>query len=153
MNIYQLDQLDKAILRRLLENARSSFSNIAKEHNVSVYAITKRFNKLKRNGIISGTIILLDLTQNQQEFSLAITVDLFSQKKEKDVIEKIKEIKNVVFCTPVIGNHHLFVYASVINFEQIEKIRKNIKKIENVKRIAITSNLDKYYTFFINLLD
>lgn len=152
MKLYNLDQLDKAILGRLLEYARTSFSEIAKENNVSVYAITKRFHKLKKLGIICGTSILFDLTKNQQEFSLAITVDLFSQKSEKDVIDKIRKIKNVVTCTSKIGNHQIYAYASVTDYKEIEKIRKKIKKIRNVQKISITSNLDKNYYFFNNIL-
>lgn len=51
---YQLDNLDRKILKMLSVNARTPFLEIARECNVSGAAIHQRIQKLTAAGVISG---------------------------------------------------------------------------------------------------
>lgn len=51
---YQLDRLDRKILKMLTANARTPFLEIARECNVSGAAIHQRIHKLTAAGVING---------------------------------------------------------------------------------------------------
>lgn len=147
-----LDDMDKIILKKLLADVRTSFSELATELDISVAAVVKRFNKLKKKGIIAGTTLVLDLSENEKMFALAITIDLVDQSYEKEVIEKIKKIKTIMECIPVIGNYDIFAVAYTRNIGEIKGIQDRIKKIPGVEKIKISTNLDKDFLFVENIV-
>jgi len=53
-----LDKIDNKIISMLLEDGRTSFSAIAHEVNLTDVAIKKRFERLKRKGIINSITII-----------------------------------------------------------------------------------------------
>ena len=54
MSKYQLDNLDRKILKKLSANARRPFLEIARECNVSGAAIHQRVQKLTAAGVLRG---------------------------------------------------------------------------------------------------
>ena len=56
----KFDETDIRIIRNLQRDARTSFADIAAECGVSVDTIIKRFQRLRKNGVVRGTTILLD---------------------------------------------------------------------------------------------
>ncbi|MCW8802287.1 MAG: Lrp/AsnC family transcriptional regulator [Candidatus Bathyarchaeota archaeon] len=147
-----IDDLDKIILKKLLADARTNFSDLAKELEISVPAVVKRFNKMKKIGLIVGTSLVLDLSENKNMFVQAIRIDLVDQSYENEVIEKIKKIKSVLNCIPVIGNYDIFVVAYTRNIDDIKVIRDRIRKISGIEKIGMSTNLDEDFLFVENLL-
>jgi len=147
-----IDEVDKIILKKLLKDVRTNFSDIAEELEISVTAVVKRFKKMKKMGVIMGTTLILDLSENKKLFALAIRIDLVDHSFEKEVIEKIKQVKSVMTCIPVIGNFDIFVVAYTRNIDEIKVIRDRLRKIPGVEKIGITTNLEKNFLFVENLL-
>lgn len=147
-----LDGVDKIILKTLLADVRTNFSDIAKELDISVAAVAKRFNKLKKTGVIAGTVLVLDLSENKKMFVVVILIDLVDQSYEEEVIKKIKKIKTVMDCIPVIGNYDVFAVAFIRNIDEIKGLRDRIKKINGVEKIGISTNLDKDFLCVENIL-
>lgn len=147
-----IDDLDKIILKKLLADARTNFSDLAKELEISVPAVVKRFNKMKKIGLIVGTSLVLDLSENKNMFVQAIRIDLVDQSYENEVIEKIKKIKSVLNCIPVIGNYDIFVLAYTRNIDDIKVIRDRIRKISGIEKIGMSTNLDEDFLYVENLL-
>jgi Lrp/AsnC family transcriptional regulator for asnA, asnC and gidA len=147
-----IDDLDKIILKKLLADARTNFSDLAKELEISVPAVVKRFNKMKKIGLIVGTSLVLDLSENKNMFVQAIRIDLVDQSYENEVIEKIKKIKSVLNCIPVIGNYDIFVVAYTRNIDDIKVIRDRIRKISGIEKIGMSTNLDEDFLYVENLL-
>lgn len=51
---YKLDRTDKEILRHLLEDARKTYTDIAKDLQVSPGTVHVRVKKMEKAGIIRG---------------------------------------------------------------------------------------------------
>lgn len=56
----EIDEIDAKIIRALQRDARTSFANIAAACGVSTDTISKRFKRMKRNGVIIRTTLLLN---------------------------------------------------------------------------------------------
>jgi len=147
-----IDDVDKVILKKLLADARANFSDLAKELNISVPAVVKRFKKMKKMGLIVGTSLVLDLSENKNMFVQAIRIELVDQFYENEVIEKIKKIKSVMKCIPVIGNYDIFVVAYTRSIDDIKVIRDRIRKISGIEKIGMSTNLDEDFLYVENLL-
>jgi DNA-binding Lrp family transcriptional regulator len=57
-----MDEIDFSILKKLLENSRVSYRELATLIDMSVSAIHKRINNLVENGIIDGFIARPNIT-------------------------------------------------------------------------------------------
>ena len=90
-----LDKIDTIILKSLIKEARTNFSDIAQKCSISTNSIVKRFNKMKKSGIINGTTLLIDLSESHNEFAIAIIINSIF-KGERQIIEQIRMIPNII---------------------------------------------------------
>ena len=56
----KLDDLDRAILKTLMEDARTPYAEMAKQFEVSPATIHVRIEKMKAADIIQGTEVIVD---------------------------------------------------------------------------------------------
>jgi DNA-binding Lrp family transcriptional regulator len=88
MGHIKIDNIDITILRRLQKNARTKYSDIAKECHVSVDTIIKRYRKLKQRGIIKYTTLLLDPRKFRNEVLANFSIDVKPQNIENVRVSK-----------------------------------------------------------------
>ncbi len=137
----ELDEIDIAIIRALQKDARASFAAIAKECNVSVDTISKRFKKIEDKGIARGTTVLL----NPKSFgcdcvaSFGIRAD-FSHIEE--ILKFTKKIPDIVFSTQTMGRHSIFAVAIVKNVTKLSQVKEIIKGHPMVREITTSIWVD-----------
>ncbi len=130
-----LDEIDFAIIRALQKDARASFATIAKNCNVSVDTISKRFKKIEETGVARGTTVLL----NPKSFgydcvaSFGIRAD-FSHVEE--ILRFLKKMPDIVFSTQTMGRHSIFAIAIVKNVGQLGQVKETIKGHPMVREIT-----------------
>lgn len=133
MGYHQLDKLDKKILELVSQNARIPFLEVARECNVSGAAIHQRIQKLINIGILKGSEFILDTYKIGYQTCAFIGIVLNDLKYFKDVVEKIKDIPEVVECHYAIGKYAMFVkiYAKN-NRHLLQIILERLTAIEGV---------------------
>lgn len=105
----QLDSLDVKILRQLSNNARMPFLEIARACGVSGAAIHQRVSKLLQLGIISGSELLIDPSTIGYETCAFMGFFLKDPSNFKEVVEKLREIPEVVECHYTTGEYDIFI--------------------------------------------
>ncbi len=60
MKSWQIDDINNNILRALMKDARTSFTQMAKENNTSVAAIRNRYLNLEKVGVINGSMTYIN---------------------------------------------------------------------------------------------
>lgn len=129
----------------LLEDGRSSFSVIAKSVNLTDVAIKKRFERLKRRGIINA--ITADLNLKALGFENPIFVQIRSElSKNKDVIKKLKELDYVTEAYQVLGEYNIFALLVVPDLESAEKFVEtlgNLDGVLDIKTLVVISEIKK----------
>lgn len=113
MAYHHLDQLDKKILELVAQNARVPFLEVARECNVSGAAIHQRMQKLMNLGVIKGSEFIIDTYKIGYQTCAFIGIVLKDLSYFNEVVEKIKEIPEVVECHYAIGKYAMFlkIYA------------------------------------------
>lgn len=94
----RLDDINKKILRILQDNCRTSYSAIARELGIAESTVRYRVDRLKREGIISSFIALLD----PRKIGLNITAIVLIKVEPKNLEEASKLLASFR------ESHHLF---------------------------------------------
>ena len=68
MKKFVLDEIDHQILDVLIENARTPFTDIAKQLVVSAGTIHVRVKKMEEEGIIKGSTLTIDYEKMNNSF-------------------------------------------------------------------------------------
>ena len=140
-----LDNIDNKIISLLLEDGRASFSAIANEVKLTDVAIKKRFERLKRRGIINS--ITADLNLKVLGYENPIFVQIRSElSKNKDVINKLKEFDYVIDLHQVLGEYNLIAKLIVPDLDSAEKFVDSLGKLDGVldiKTLVVISEVKK----------
>lgn len=111
----KLDKLDKQILKMISEDARVPFLEVARACNVSGAAIHQRIQKLTNMGILKGSQFIVDPEKMGYETCAFIGLNLKNPESFDAVVEKLKEIPEVVECHYTTGNYDLFIKIYAAN--------------------------------------
>lgn len=93
----------------LSENARKPFLEIARECGVSGAAIHQRTAKLQSMGVIKGSVTQIDPAVIGYETCAFMGFFLKDPSTFKDVIEKLRQIPEVVECHFTTGQYDIFI--------------------------------------------
>ena len=111
----KLDKLDKQILKLIAQDARIPFLEVARTCNVSGAAIHQRIQKLSQMGVIKGSQFIIDPEKIGYETCAYIGLNLKDPETFDAVVEKLKEIPEVVECHYTTGNFDMFIKIYAIN--------------------------------------
>jgi Lrp/AsnC family transcriptional regulator, regulator for asnA, asnC and gidA len=117
----QIDEIDAKILQMLLQESRTSFTDMAKTCNVSVGAVRMRYARLKKIGVITGEIMQVN--------PHAIGYRCISDLGIKTAIDKETEVRAFLRTKPYLA--HIVNASSNYNF-WTKVILKDIKDLNNV---------------------
>jgi len=106
---YEIDSLDRKILRFLQEDARRPYLEIARELKVSGGTIHLRIDKLTAAGIIKGSHIKLDYEKLGFDVTVLLGVHLKSAKDLPEVLKKMEALKEIVEVYYTTGNYALLI--------------------------------------------
>lgn len=109
MTNLKLDRLDKQILKMIAEDARIPFLEVARACDVSGAAIHQRIQKLTNAGILKGSQFIIDPEKTGYETCAFIGLNLKNPSSFDEVVEKLKEMPEVVECHYTTGDYDLFI--------------------------------------------
>ncbi len=111
----KLDKLDRQILKLISEDARIPFLEVARLCNVSGAAIHQRIQKLMAMGVIKGSQFIIDPEKVGYETCAFIGLNLKNPESFDEVVQRLKEIPEVVECHYTTGNYDLFIKIHAAN--------------------------------------
>jgi DNA-binding Lrp family transcriptional regulator len=120
----KIDDIDTKILKMLLEDGRKSFASISKEINLTKVAIAKRYQEMKKAGIIVGATI----QYNYQKFGYSgVAMILLSVESlhVNNILEHLQKIPNI---------SSFRYYNAAYNLAAISKL-KNLRDLQYVKEV------------------
>ena len=143
---YQIDEIDRKILSKLVSNARTPFLEIARECNISGAAVHQRVHKLESAGVITGSRMVIKPAALGLNVCAFISVCLSEDNKYPEVVNALRHIPEIVECHFVTGKAALFVKAFCINNEHLMHILINtIQSIPYVQSTDTMISLDQAF--------
>jgi len=134
--IFQIDGTDRKIIRIMSENARTPFSEIARQCGMSGAAIHQRVSRLEKEGIIAGSGVRLSPKNMGYSTCAFIGVFLEKAKMYNQVIKELDDIPEVVECHYTTGNYAIFLKIYCKNNQDLMEVLSN--QIQNIPGVSST---------------
>lgn len=140
-----LDELDNKILKLISNNARISFLEVARLCNVSGAAIHQRIQKLQNSGVITGSEFTIDLNKIGYETCAYVNLYFDPDTDLDEVVNKIKEIPEVVECHFTTGPYDLLIKVYARNNTHLhDVIQRQLKGIGLSRSESIISYRESF---------
>jgi len=128
-----VDEIDRKIADKLAENGRISMDVLAKEIGVSPDSVKRRYEKLKKKGVLKVTI-QINLSRIGYQ-AMCIFSAITSNENPNLIVEKVSRIPNIISIMKTSGDCDLQIYAMVQDIGQLLYIQEQIGKISGIRKI------------------
>mgnify|MGYP000629448702 CR=1 FL=1 len=140
----KIDGIDKIIIKRLVENARTPILSIAREVGISGAAIHQRLRKLEQSELIVGSKMILNPKALGYTTTAFVGIFLDSTSKYNSAIKSLKEFPEVVESHYTTGNYAIFIKILCKNNEDLMRLlNHDLQKIKGVARTETFISLDQ----------
>lgn len=141
---FQIDGIDKIILKHLVNDARTPILKIARDVGISGAAIHQRLRKLEASGLIAGSKFVLNPKVLGYKSLAFVGIFLDSSTQYNEAIKRLKEIDEVIESHYTTGNYAIFVKILCKDNEHLMQVlNKKIQKINGVARTETFISLDQ----------
>lgn len=141
---FKFTSTDAKIIKALQIDARANLSELAKELGVSKNTVSNRIRLLKESGLITGSLIVVDLTKFGYIQIVTLSIKVVPSKLEQ-VIAYVTSMKEVGMCSGALGSFNLIIWLFVKNIDEAQIIIEKIKKQPYVIKVqtSIWTQVDK----------
>lgn len=147
-----LDGIDKAILRVLMENARTPVQEIARQLDLSGSAVHQRLKKLEDADLITGSYLKLNPAALGYSTTAYIGVYLDKAMRNLEAVGQLKKINEVVECHYTTGNWSILIKILCKNNEHLmQLLNHKIQSIVGVSRTETFISLHQQIDRQINI--
>lgn len=127
----KIDEVDVRILKTLLRNVRTSFSEIAKDCGMSSNAIRIRFERLKKNGVITGS--RMQVNPKTLGYNCVALLKIKAAANEQtEVYDFVHKIPNVIACFQPIGRYNIHCFVASKNIDELAHTVEQVSSHPNV---------------------
>ena len=140
----KVDKLDRKILSILSKNARIAFKDVAEQCGVSRAAIHQRVERLKEDGVITGSGFSINPKSIGYGTCTYVGISLERGSMYKNVVKKLQNIPEIVECHFTTGPYTMMVKAYVRDNEHLMKLLNDtLQSIDGVVSTETLISLDQ----------
>ena len=133
--IYEIDKLDREILKILIKDAKVPYTDIAKRLIVSPGTIHVRMKRMERLGIVRGSTLVLDPARIGYDMTAFVGVYLVKGSAYNEVIREVDAIPEIIEAHFTTGEYSIFAKIICKNTEHLrEVINDKLQPINGVSR-------------------
>ncbi len=133
-----MDKLDYLILSELLKDAELSYVEIAKKINSTPYTVRRRYEKMRKDGIVFRTTISIDLSKIGYQGKVQLLIKLSPTSIKSETIGYLKTVKNIIVITEIIGPYDILAIAPVTDLKSIQTLVREARKAPFVEKIELS---------------
>ncbi|WP_232476993.1 Lrp/AsnC family transcriptional regulator [Roseomonas sp. KE0001] len=129
-----LDPIDRKLLGALAEDASRSYAELSRLVNLSAPAVHDRVKRLKRDGVIKGTVALLDGCRLGRTLLTFLVIDASSYSATRELL-KFANRPEVEELHTVAGDGCVLVKVRAADTESLETFLMEIQSLEGVRSV------------------
>ncbi|MED5072521.1 Lrp/AsnC family transcriptional regulator [Anoxybacillus geothermalis] len=143
---YEIDDLDRQIIKLLSRDGRMSFTEISNNLNVTEKTVRMRYKNLIDHGILEVVGVVNPIALGIR--AGAIIRLKTEANKLMDVIEQLKKIKEVRYITLTSGSYQLLIQIAVPNQDEITEVVKMLNGVHGILEMDTIVQLEVYKNTF-----
>jgi Lrp/AsnC family transcriptional regulator for asnA, asnC and gidA len=151
--ITDIDKLDRQILSVLMEDAKTPYTDIAKQLYVSGGTIHVRMKKLEQMGIVKSASLDVDYTKLGYDICAFLGIYLDKSSLYTNVSVDLKNIPEVVSAHYTTGLYNIFAKIVCQDTDHLRRVLNKIQRIEGIQRTETFISLENSIERPIQLLD
>lgn len=132
-----MDKTDRRILEYLLQDARTSFSEIATHLGLSVDTVSKRYSKMKKSHVIKCTTLFLDVSKSGTGLMACLNITAGTGHRS-EIEERLRDTREVFLIGKTFGAYDFFALATVNDIDSLDELRDRISGIQDVKSCDVS---------------
>lgn len=140
---YHLDAIDREIIYMLVDNSKTSLAHIASKVGISTTAVHQRIKKLESAEVIENTIAVLNPRRIGYKVVAFVSVSVIQPSFYTEVVELLRDVKEVVEAHYTTGNHSLFVKVLCKDNDHLMEVLTSIQRIKAVEKTETFISLDQ----------
>ncbi|MFT2010755.1 Lrp/AsnC ligand binding domain-containing protein [Pontibacter sp. 13R65] len=150
---YEIDNLDRQILRLLMQDVTRAYTDIAKELNVSGGTIHVRMKKLTEMGVVTGSQLLINPSAIGFDICAFIGVYLEKGSAYKEAQELMRQIPEIVELHYTTGSYSMFVKLICRDTKHLrEVLNEKMQAIPGVSRTETLISLEESISRQISII-
>jgi Lrp/AsnC family transcriptional regulator, regulator for asnA, asnC and gidA len=130
----KIDETDAKILRQLLKESRTSFTDLSKICNITVGAVRMRYKKLWRIGVINGEIMQVNPQSLGYKYVCDLSI-LSSVEDEKKVMEFLATRPYIQNTLRIYGKYNLTSKTALTDMQELAAILADLEANPSIKQI------------------
>ena len=142
-----LDAIDTQILTELMVDAQTPFLQIAKKIGVSHGTVGKRFEKMKKDGIIGSCSVLIDGRKLGDEGTVFLMLSCAREANKATVMENLEKIPDLYLIVELMGDYDFLAWARLKNMKQLAQLVVEIRQNAEIDRMETLLLTQTYFSF------
>ena len=123
----KIDKTDIALIKSLQMDARLNMSEYAKALGITKNALSVRVKKLRDKGIITGSIIQVDLTRFGYHCIANLGIKAIPSRVD-EVLEYLNGIEGAGLFEGTVGTYNIFVWVFLREVSQMQTMKEKIRR-------------------------
>jgi Lrp/AsnC family transcriptional regulator for asnA, asnC and gidA len=150
----EIDQLDKQILGKLMEDARTPYTEVAKQLFVSSGTIHVRMKYLEEQGVVVGSGLRLDYHKLGYDVTAFLGIYLDKSSLYDEVAAQLEQIPEVVEANYTTGIYSIFARIICRDTNHLRQIlHDKIQKIQGIQRTETFISLEQSINRPVNFME
>ena len=150
----EIDQLDRQILAKLVEDGKTPYTDIAKQLFVSSGTIHVRMKKLEQLGIVKGSSLIVDYQKLGYDITAFLGIHLDKSSLYDDVVDLLKQIPEIVEANYTTGMYSIFTKIVCKDTNHLRQVlHDKIQKISGIQRTETFISLEESISRSVNFLE
>jgi DNA-binding Lrp family transcriptional regulator len=130
----KIDEIDARILRMLLAESRTSFTDISNECKITVGAVRMRYKRLWKEGVINGEVTLVN--PHCLGYRHIIDLGIITEKgSEKDVAAYLESKPYISEVIAHFGKYNFFGKVALRDLNKLSEIIEDLESNHKIKRV------------------
>ncbi|AKP53863.1 Lrp/AsnC ligand binding domain-containing protein [Cyclobacterium amurskyense] len=132
--ILDIDNVDLKIISLLNKDAKTPYTEIAKKVFVSSGTVHVRMRKLEDLGVVKSATLNIDFSKLGYDISAFLGIYLEKSSLYDTVIEKLKDISEVINAYYTTGNYSIFAKIICKDTNHLREVLNKIQLVEGIDR-------------------
>ena len=128
-----LDTIDVKILEVLQDNARVSISELSKQVNLSLSAVSERLKKLENSNIIEQYTTVLNSSAMEKDLSAIMMISMEDPSDTDEFRSLVQDLDEILECHYITGTYDYVLKITTKNMATLEQLMNKIKSIKSIK--------------------
>ncbi|MGF6883890.1 Lrp/AsnC family leucine-responsive transcriptional regulator [Nocardia sp. GAS34] len=128
-----LDDIDRLLIRELMDDGRATLSNLAEKANLSVSAVQSRVRRLEARGVIRGYTAQIDPEALGQMLSAFVAITPLDPSQPDEAPALLRHVPGIEACHSVAGEDSYVLMVRVASPRHLEQLLQEIRVTANVQ--------------------